>query len=194
MPSGSLSAGRWIVPWHQYRPLRAPPRAVGRVRPFRPRPGPALVDFVGDVLGKTLLGPGDDARHNWGKTDEILWRTSGFRAALLTFVGRGRTVVISRMNNDPSGSPERAPQGGITGGKEGDEFAGEADGEVAGGSLGSTGTTPGPGVVRPMERASCQPRARPRGVRATSVEPATRGPAASGPRCRVGRRIPVNGS
>ncbi len=51
--------------------------------------------------------------------------------------------------------PERAPQGGITGGTEGDEFAGEADGEVAEGSLGSTVTTPGPGVVRPMERASC---------------------------------------
>src|SRR5580704_15663461 len=77
-------------------------------------------------------------------------------------------------------TPERTPQGAIPGRTEGDEFASEADGEVAEGSLGSTATTPGPGVVRPEERASCQPWARPRGVRATSVEPATRGFAASG--------------
>jgi len=113
---------------------------------------------------------------------QSLWRGYERTATRLRPKGRGtirRTANASKVDrrNDP-------PKAGVSAarrdprGTEDDEFIGEADGEVAGGSLGPIGTTPGPGVVRPMERASRQPRARPRGVRATSVEPATRGPAA----------------
>ncbi len=51
-----------------------------------------------------------------GTARRILGRTSGFRAALLTFAGRGRTVVVNRRTTTLR-KPKSAPQGVVDGNK-----------------------------------------------------------------------------
>ena len=101
--------GGWRrCPWHQYLSPRCvvcdAPVADAGSTVHRPR---RRWCHLGMTWGRpcTFLGK---CPPQLGMAGQILWRTSGFRVALLTFVERRRRVVISRTNNDPPEAGESA--------------------------------------------------------------------------------------